>query len=258
MFGKLALDRLVWATVCMLWVSPLMADPGDSFSFVVIADPHVRASHYTQNKRRLEQCVDWVNAHQQWADIRLVFVAGDIGWDTHEGGLIIEEAKDILDGLDVEGGTILPGIRNRGSASSGELSATLVSLGDGVVIVDNASSDESLRAVFAPTNRGVPIEVVHNDVNLGFGTACNQGARFGSGDYVLFLNPDVTLAPGNLDAAASEALHELLQRLRAERGATFLIATHDPELARRSDRIVELQDGHLETVAGIAVGGTRA
>ena len=101
MFGKLALNTLVWTTVCTLWVSPLMADSGDSFSFVVIADPHVRASHYTQNKRRLEQCVDWVNAHRLWADIRLVFVAGDIGWDTHEGGMIVEETKAILDGLNV-------------------------------------------------------------------------------------------------------------------------------------------------------------
>ena len=51
---------------------------------------------------------------------------------------------------------------------------------------------------------------------------------------------------GNLDAAASLSLHHLLDRLRRERGVTFLLATHDPELARRADRVLALIDGVLE------------
>jgi lipoprotein-releasing system ATP-binding protein len=72
--------------------------------------------------------------------------------------------------------------------------------------------------------------------------------------------PAVVLADepsGNLDAHSSESLHELLHRLRKERGATFVIATHDPEIARRADRVVELQDGRLAVVDGIAAVGTR-
>jgi lipoprotein-releasing system ATP-binding protein len=63
--------------------------------------------------------------------------------------------------------------------------------------------------------------------------------------------PAVVLADepsGNLDARASEGLHELLDELRRERGATFLLATHDPELARRADRVLAIRDGRLELV----------
>ena len=67
-----------------------------------------------------------------------------------------------------------------------------------VVVVDNASTDDSLRAAFGA---GLPIDVISNDDNRGFGPACNQGARAGDSDYLLFLNPDVQLEPGSLDAA---------------------------------------------------------
>jgi len=63
--------------------------------------------------------------------------------------------------------------------------------------------------------------------------------------------PAVVLADepsGNLDAVASEALHLLLARLRREKGATFVIATHDPELAGRADRVLAIRDGRLVEV----------
>ncbi|HEV8673392.1 MAG TPA: ABC transporter ATP-binding protein [Methylomirabilota bacterium] len=48
---------------------------------------------------------------------------------------------------------------------------------------------------------------------------------------------------GNLDAKTSEGVFELFGRLQAERGVTFVIATHNLELARRADRLVRLVDG---------------
>lgn len=48
---------------------------------------------------------------------------------------------------------------------------------------------------------------------------------------------------GNLDAKTSEGVFELFGRLQAERGVTFLIATHNLDLARRADRVVRLLDG---------------
>ncbi len=48
---------------------------------------------------------------------------------------------------------------------------------------------------------------------------------------------------GNLDPKTSEGVFELFGRLQAERGATFVIATHNLELARRADRLVRLVDG---------------
>ena len=48
---------------------------------------------------------------------------------------------------------------------------------------------------------------------------------------------------GNLDPKTSEGVFELFTRLQAERGVTFVIATHNLEPARRADRLVRLVDG---------------
>jgi putative ABC transport system ATP-binding protein len=50
---------------------------------------------------------------------------------------------------------------------------------------------------------------------------------------------------GNLDGATGAQIVELLFDLRARRGATLLLITHDAQLAARCDRIVRLQDGHI-------------
>jgi len=56
---------------------------------------------------------------------------------------------------------------------------------------------------------------------------------------------------GNLDQATGEAVMDLLFRLRADYGATLLLITHDPRLAARCDRQVQVRDGLVsaETVA---------
>jgi lipoprotein-releasing system ATP-binding protein len=64
--------------------------------------------------------------------------------------------------------------------------------------------------------------------------------------------PAVVLADepsGNLDAAASGALHDLLERLRREHGVAFLIATHDLDLAARADRVSEIVAGRLQPLS---------
>ena len=50
---------------------------------------------------------------------------------------------------------------------------------------------------------------------------------------------------GNLDGATGAQIVELLFDLRARRGATLLLITHDSELAARCDRIVRIHDGHI-------------
>jgi lipoprotein-releasing system ATP-binding protein len=54
---------------------------------------------------------------------------------------------------------------------------------------------------------------------------------------------------GNLDPKTSEAVFELFGRLQAERGVTFVVATHNLELARRADRVVRLIEGRAVTEA---------
>lgn len=68
-----------------------------------------------------------------------------------------------------------------------------------IVVVDNASTDDSLDRLAAP---GIPLQVVRNADNRGFAAACNQGARHGDSDLLLFLNPDTELYPGTLRAVA--------------------------------------------------------
>jgi len=66
----------------------------------------------------------------------------------------------------------------------------------------------------------------------------------------LSLAPPLVLADeptGNLDTHSADEIFALMRRFNAERGVAFLIVTHDPRLARRCDRIVELVDG---TIAG--------
>ena len=50
---------------------------------------------------------------------------------------------------------------------------------------------------------------------------------------------------GNLDAATGEAVVEMLFARLAETGATLVLITHDPALAERCDRVIEMKDGHI-------------
>jgi lipoprotein-releasing system ATP-binding protein len=62
----------------------------------------------------------------------------------------------------------------------------------------------------------------------------------------LINGPDVVMADepsGNLDTAGAKELHQLFLRLREELGQTFVIVTHNPELAAIADRVVHMRDG---------------
>ena len=67
-----------------------------------------------------------------------------------------------------------------------------------VIVVDNASQDNSLDLLNKVTN--LPLKIIKNASNKGFGTACNQGAENSTADYILFVNPDARVG---VDAIAS-------------------------------------------------------
>lgn len=65
----------------------------------------------------------------------------------------------------------------------------------------------------------------------------------------LMLEPPLVLADeptGNLDTASSSEVFALMRDIHRRVGTTFLIVTHDPRLAARCDRIIELVDGRID------------
>jgi len=61
-----------------------------------------------------------------------------------------------------------------------------------VIVADDASKDETLRLQDKVRN----ITQVVNKTNLGFIRNCNNGARYGKGKYLVFLNNDTNVQPG--------------------------------------------------------------
>lgn len=67
-----------------------------------------------------------------------------------------------------------------------------------VIIVDNASTDDSLAQVETLKELPFQLQFIRNSDNRGFGAACNQGAALASTEYLLFLNPDTRLFGSSL------------------------------------------------------------
>jgi lipoprotein-releasing system ATP-binding protein len=64
----------------------------------------------------------------------------------------------------------------------------------------------------------------------------------------LAMAPKLVLADeptGNLDTRSADEIFALLRGFNQRAGVTFLVVTHDPRLADRCDRIVELVDGRI-------------
>lgn len=65
----------------------------------------------------------------------------------------------------------------------------------------------------------------------------------------LMNQPDIIFADeptGALDTRNRSELHELFFRLRQDMGQTFVIVTHDEELAKLTDRCIHLLDGQID------------
>ena len=70
----------------------------------------------------------------------------------------------------------------------------------------------------------------------------------------LINNPDVILADepsGSLDSKNKEELHQLFFDLRDKYGQTFVIVTHDEQLASITDRTIHMRDGILENLESL-------
>lgn len=88
--------------------------------------------------------------------------------------------------------------------SASAIEQTLASLLDAVseldseiILIDNASSDGTVA--LAERTLGDQGRVIQMTEDLGFGAGVNEGARRARGKYLLMMNDDVIVAPGNID-----------------------------------------------------------
>ncbi|MBN1477669.1 glycosyltransferase family 2 protein [Candidatus Sumerlaeota bacterium] len=72
-----------------------------------------------------------------------------------------------------------------------------------LIVVDNASADETRRVV---SRHCPPFELIANDTNRGVSGGNNVGWRASRGDIVIFVNPDVEVTPGWMEALVEPLL----------------------------------------------------
>jgi len=65
-----------------------------------------------------------------------------------------------------------------------------------LIIVDNGNTISARQRLWALVENNNRVKIVQGHDNVGFGRACNYGARLSKGDYVLFLNPDAVTEQG--------------------------------------------------------------
>jgi lipoprotein-releasing system ATP-binding protein len=66
----------------------------------------------------------------------------------------------------------------------------------------------------------------------------------------LAMNPDLVLADeptGNLDTKSADSVFDLMREVNRSSGTSFLLVTHNLDLARRCDRIIEVVDGRVQS-----------
>ena len=105
-------DKKTWfskhlALLLLCAVVPAAAPAyGETFSFAIIADPHIGGN--PDNRAKFETAVDWIIANKGSKDIELTFVLGDIAWGGSRSNRNLGTAKKMLDRLSNNGITYIP------------------------------------------------------------------------------------------------------------------------------------------------------
>ena len=111
------------------------------------------------------------------------------------------------------------------------------------LIAGNNRTDSSKKAKEILTLLGLGERLDHKPSQLSGGELQRVAVA-----RALINKPTVVLADepsGNLDTLNATELHKMFFRLRDELGQTFVIVTHNQELASLSDRRIEMKDGKI-------------
>lgn len=111
-----------------------------------------------------------------------------------------------------------------------------------VVVVDNASTDGSDRAVAGAAPR---VHLIRNADNRGFAAAANQGMAAVDSQFVLLINPDARIVAGTLEGFLKVA------RDRPEAGAMgALVRNPDGSIYPSARKVPSLWEGLVHTLVG--------
>ncbi|MGI9509022.1 MAG: ABC transporter ATP-binding protein [Geminicoccaceae bacterium] len=112
------------------------------------------------------------------------------------------------------------------------------------MLAGTSRSDASDRAMHLLTSLGVGERASHRPARLSGGEQQRVAIA-----RALANSPAVLLADeptGNLDEETADAVFNMLVATIREEGSALLVATHNPELARRTDGIARLHNGLIE------------
>ena len=119
---------------------------------------------------------------------------------------------------------------------------------------------ENIIMPYKISNNKVPKDIVERAETLmetvGISNVRNNKATAISGGQAqrtaiaraLINNPKIILADeptGNLDSESTESVYKLLRSLNDTYGTTFIVITHNPIVAEKTDRIIEIKDGRV-------------
>jgi lipoprotein-releasing system ATP-binding protein len=112
-----------------------------------------------------------------------------------------------------------------------------------LLIAGRPESEARDRATAALTGMGLEHRLTHRPAKLSGGEQQRVAVA-----RAVVIEPSIVLADepsGNLDAHNAERLHELFTTLGERFGTAVVVVTHNPSLARRAGRILNLFEGRL-------------